>query len=42
MLTLSQIVKAVEIWVCHFEPQTKGQSIEWHHPQISQEERISK
>jgi hypothetical protein len=33
MLTLSQIVTTVETWVHHFEPETKGQSIEFHHPQ---------
>jgi len=42
MLTVSQIFTAVETWVHHFEPETKGQPIEWHHSQISQEERIPK
>jgi len=42
ILTLSRIVTTVETCLHHFEPETKGQSIEWHHPQISQEERIPK
>jgi histone-lysine N-methyltransferase SETMAR len=29
---LSQIVTGVEAWTHHFEPETKRQSVEWHHP----------
>jgi hypothetical protein len=29
---LSRIVTVDETWIPHFEPQTKTQSIEWHHP----------
>lgn len=30
---LSRIVTGDETWVHHFEPETKRQSMEWHHPQ---------
>jgi histone-lysine N-methyltransferase SETMAR len=30
---LSQIVTSDEIWAHHYEPETKRQSVEWHHPQ---------
>lgn len=29
---LSWIVTGDKTWIHHFEPQTKGQSVEWHHP----------
>jgi len=30
---LSQIVTGDETWAHHYEPETKWQSMEWHHPQ---------
>jgi len=30
---LSQIITGVETWAHHYEPKTKRQSLEWHHPQ---------
>jgi hypothetical protein len=30
---LSQIVTGDETWAHHYEPETKRQSMEWHHPQ---------
>lgn len=30
---LDQIVTGDETWVCHFTPETKRKSMEWHHPQ---------
>jgi histone-lysine N-methyltransferase SETMAR len=29
---LSRIVTGDEIWIHHFEPETKRQSVEWRHP----------
>ena len=29
---MSWIVTGDKTWVHHFEPQTKGRSVEWHHP----------
>ena len=38
---LSQIVTGDETWVHHYEPETKRQSMEWHHPH-HQEKRSSR
>jgi histone-lysine N-methyltransferase SETMAR len=32
-ILFSRIVTSDETWVHHFEPETKRQSMEWHHPQ---------
>jgi hypothetical protein len=29
---LSLIITGDETWIHHFEPETKRQSMEWHHP----------
>jgi hypothetical protein len=29
---LARIVTGDEAWINHFEPETKRQSMEWHHP----------
>jgi hypothetical protein len=39
---LSWVVTAHETWVCHFEPETKRQSMEWHCPQFPQEKKFKK
>ena len=30
---MSRIVTGAETWAHHYEPETKRQSVEWHHPQ---------
>jgi histone-lysine N-methyltransferase SETMAR len=37
---LSRIVTGDETWVHHFEPETKRQSMEWHHPQLSRKKKF--
>jgi hypothetical protein len=37
---LTQTVKADATWVHHFEPETKGQSMEWHHLLFPQKKKF--
>jgi hypothetical protein len=39
---VSWIVTADETWVHHFEPDTKRQSLEWHHHQSSGKRNFKK
>jgi hypothetical protein len=37
---LSRIVTGDETWVHHFEPETKRQSMDWHHPQSPRKKKF--
>jgi hypothetical protein len=37
---LSTIVTGDETWIHHFEPETKRQSMEWHHTTSPQKEKF--
>jgi len=37
---LSRIVTGDETWAHHYEPETKRQSMEWHHPQSPRKEKF--
>jgi hypothetical protein len=37
---LTQTVKADATWVHHFELETKGQSMEWHHLQFPKKKKF--
>jgi hypothetical protein len=37
---LSRIVTGDETWAHHYEPETKRQSVEWHHPQSPRKKKF--
>ena len=37
---MSRIVTGDETWAHHFEPETKRQSMEWHHPQSPRKKKF--
>ena len=37
---MSRIVTGDETWAHHYEPETKRQSVEWHHPQSPRKKKF--